>query len=1803
MTCNKLGSRFSGTKSRTALVSFPCVERPSPEGAGASGDAHGATLKTADFSSAGCLVGPSGRTVSGFKLSLESIAGCSGYNSIKSFGVKDKTPPIPDTGLLCEECVARVDVFREKARRLLTEGHFSTNDPKLSVLLCESLRVSADRCDVCSTHQSQLKQEAVRTLLTHDRAIWPGCVPANVAPGSPALGAHTLPRACGSRFPDSSPRQRPRSPDKHCWVTQPTHLHTLWPLSECNGVSSFSHTMSQDALNKKKEDEKATSPATVLCQFSGPLHFNTSKVSTMLPAGTSAAVSFIVRAVQKLNLTSRRRKQRSDDRYPTNFSALLHKAPPPVPSNLFHSASKGREIPETGKVKVMLRVSPFPRADTSRSQALKLDLRRRQVIVVEPTNKSRHGRLSEGTAFTPKAFTFDAAFGPGSSQAEVCERSLLEVLQSVVAGSDGCLLSFGQTKEGMSYTMIGRDDCTSSAGIIPCAISWLFKLLNKKKDRTWANISVSVSAVEVCGETEVIRDLLADIESGDRKDTHKSNVCLQEDPICGIKVCNNSVLSAPTAERAAFLLDAALVSRRTGMAGQGGTSLHNCHMFYTLHVCQKHIECSTKSGMYVDQSKLSLIDLGSCMRESNKTNTAVCLVDLGNVIMAKLSGHKHLPNKGSKLAMLMQECLGNVNCCTTIIAHISTSHEDVSETLCTIQIVSQIRRLQKKTRKSASSSPGGRSLGKERKMNTSPRLRAFRSTGTLNRDFSLPSLFDDPEECSGSDKSCDAVICVDPNGCANLDQEVNASQEFLPIIPSLQRSKGGLKVSTSTKHCDLLWPASQNPRAPKMETKTQTTQQKSLGCGIPDLECLKCNTFAELQNRLVCIDGIDVAGVNSCKEQAANTVIISEPLSGKTTKIHTEQPEIQGFPRKKDIHDKGLGYSIQRNTPMKNTAERPYSHISQTKAVPKILHGSSRLVNNSIKCKQTSGPSETETMHMTPSLQPPIEGLSSEDSTLPPKVRISPLGKSSSTLSASPASFPITLNEVPMENQKEMKATITVTVQQPLDLNGHDEVVYSVVEEVTISGAVNKNKHAKIANITDSNSSKSLASELQPVMIISSVGGEQAAADSESQLQSLEKIYKTSGLSEGKAIPLAPNFVVNPQIDNNTSQLGNSSEESQNKIQNTMKHVSEGPITQYEVLNFREHSCEIRLDQNATKRKCNQGNRQNSKESSGSFSPVNQMLADGYRIEPQKDPVSSCFAHGTSSPTRGWLSTEKQDDHKDSLHTSMKRDRESKCGSSRTTLERKLCPVKHGFMEWAGERDSSPPVQKPDKNSPNKRNRKPFMTSCLELDRPIPDSKHNKNTPKSPVEDSSKLFSAKLEQLASRSRSRGRSRLDCFEFRFVEQCTNVCSQDCSGRLVGGGTLPRVTKRHFEHGHYMALGSKGNLEGNYAQAKGMTPLAEKTYEEDLSQASCSLKIVPRFHPMHNVVDSDTPQPSKPSQSKMSNEKKMLPSPKMSGTIPKNSCVSPRSTRHSINRSSSLSPDGFSVKKISWSSQSLSRKQGKASISSKNPGRALNGRVELLRTGGDSLRNSSQSSLDTDDPEESNEKLKLLTRPLPSPYSRITAPRKPSHCSGNVSDNTSVLSGELPPAMCKTALLYHRNSTVSSGYESLRRDSEAMCSSTSTHDSISDHSFFFSSPRSSKKRNSAASHQRRSSQDTVLSERRSASGSKICWVDRGTSESYEIKVYEIDSVAGLKKRGETGNKSVVCFSAKLKFLEHEEQRIVEVRAKYTNLKREIELVKQHLIVDPLKRTLDLWQTFEGDSLEQGEALELVTKWLES
>lgn len=84
--------------------------------------------------------------------------------------------------------------------------------------------------------------------------------------------------------------------------------------------------------------------------------------------------------------------------------------------------------------------------------------------------------------------------------------------------------------------MIGKDDSMQNLGIIPCAISWLFKLINERKEKTGARFSVRISAVEVWGKEENLRDLLSEVATGSLQDGQSPGVYLCEDPICGTQV-------------------------------------------------------------------------------------------------------------------------------------------------------------------------------------------------------------------------------------------------------------------------------------------------------------------------------------------------------------------------------------------------------------------------------------------------------------------------------------------------------------------------------------------------------------------------------------------------------------------------------------------------------------------------------------------------------------------------------------------------------------------------------------------------------------------------------------------------------------------------------------------------------------------------------------------------------------------------------------------------------------------------------------------------------------------------------------------------------------------------------------------------------------------------------------------------------------------------------------------------------------------------------------------------------------------
>ena len=80
----------------------------------------------------------------------------------------------------------------------------------------------------------------------------------------------------------------------------------------------------------------------------------------------------------------------------------------------------------------------------------------------------------------------------------------------------------------------------------PTAISWLFRVMEERKEKAGGRFSVSVSAVEIAGREETLSDLLAHCYSSSsssssehllpHEEQRRPGVLLQEDPLCGSKV-------------------------------------------------------------------------------------------------------------------------------------------------------------------------------------------------------------------------------------------------------------------------------------------------------------------------------------------------------------------------------------------------------------------------------------------------------------------------------------------------------------------------------------------------------------------------------------------------------------------------------------------------------------------------------------------------------------------------------------------------------------------------------------------------------------------------------------------------------------------------------------------------------------------------------------------------------------------------------------------------------------------------------------------------------------------------------------------------------------------------------------------------------------------------------------------------------------------------------------------------------------------------------------------------------------------
>ncbi|MGH0164345.1 UNVERIFIED_CONTAM: hypothetical protein FKN15_000990 [Acipenser sinensis] len=1483
----------------------------------------------------------------------------------------------------------------------------------------------------------------------------------------------------------------------------------------------------------------------------------------------------------------------------------------------------------------MLRICPAPAGVTSESSSfLKVDPRKKQITLFDPATNGPQNTM-RGIQVPPKMFAFDAVFPHDASQAEVSAGTVAEVIQSVVDGADGCVFCFGHTKLGKSYTMMGKDDSMQTLGIIPCSISWLFKLINERKEKTGARFSVRASAVEVWGKDEKLKDLLSEVATGSLQDGQSPGVYLCEDPICGMQYTSSSSGGESSCEEGRM--------RRP-------TQLRTFH-----------------SRNVVDPD-LPLLHLSSDPDYSSSSEQSCDTVIYVGPNGSALSDKELTDNEGPPDSVPR-----GWRCLYT------------------------------------SSSSGGESSCEEGRMRRPTQLRTFHSRNVVDPDLPLLHLSSDPDYSSSSEQSCDTVIYVGPNGSALSDKELTDNEgppDSVPIIPSLQKNK-----------CE---PGKQQPQ-----------EEKAENAGGKD--CLKCNTFAELQERLECIDGSEEVSKFPFEEvpaqYTANQLPKYEPVQTQgagpqvVSEAHiTEQQQMKEFVENGNVAQSNVQSMSAIICPNGNHSDLASSRSvtgscsmqasSLQRAQSSTLHSSKESLNTNSSGETKPRPmgsprlgiaSLTKTSEYKPPSSPsqrckvytqkgvlpcpaplPPQGLgkkngkSPTESLLETEVRTSPVGmspqvikKSAAPISGNSAETTFSENQQSLPETKKVQSTTTVTVQQPLELNGEDELVFTLVEELTISGMLENGRPASIISFNSDCSVQAMASGSRPVSIISSISedpesynsaaisttatisevsitkflpvpkGEGEALTTNSRRSSISSrlserstggdgeqschsfvtqpcygqgeslaephltdfqegiqdeclLYlngaknsvadnlftvaeKTAEKSPNKSSPLKncqistlgkttvtisnvsslgvsdgympiktnvtvhPCIAVNPRALQDLAQVNpaiNAPQTVDNKvavvtISNYIKFDDPWLKREDEDTKAVDVICEAKREKRSSDpvKVWNSADRFSSNSGKAANSPVYsdslRRVVDGCEMalssSGSQSPIYSYEVLRTGSLPRGWHRLNRQDDPEDTSLGFLGAEcsgigaaTSTPC-SPRATLERRAVSAKpKGIPPLPPVRKSS--LDQRNRASPLHNTSSSSQIQTLSFMGSIPDDLGSNGKLKGPnIESSSKLFSAKLEQLANRTNSLGRSHTghyNCLSLERAESLTSVGSKSIFGR---DSTMPRAGR-------------------------------------SLSRASVSSPTGPSGA-------SATPQSTKATQSKISAVSKLLlASPKarsMSASSTKTLSFSTKSLPQSVNRSSSLPPNGKN--QISWSTQSLCRNRGSGLVS-KLPLRAVNGRIsELLQGSGASRASHVRGAPDSEERGGLPGDEKPVVHTLPSPYSKITAPRKPHRCSsGHGSDNSSVLSGELPPAMGKTALFYH--SGGSSGYESMIRDSEATGSASSAQDSMSENSSSASGRRSlknPKKRN-----------NTVYC--------AVCFY-----------------------------REVVYFSAKMKILENRQQRIAEVRARYEWLKKELEATKQHLMLEPEKWTseFDLQQTFEVDSLEYLEALECVTERLES
>nr|XP_002124970.1 kinesin-like protein KIF6 [Ciona intestinalis] len=285
-------------------------------------------------------------------------------------------------------------------------------------------------------------------------------------------------------------------------------------------------------------------------------------------------------------------------------------------------------------------------------------------------------------------FFFQRVFDQQVKQDDVFEHVAQGVVDNVLSGYNGTIFAYGQTGSGKTFTITGGVEKYADRGIIPRALSYMFKKFEEDKDHLY---TTEISYLEIYNENGY--DLL-DPRHEATKLEDLPKVALMEDPDQNIHLRNLSLLPAQNEEEALnhlFLGDTNRMIAETPM-NQAST---RSHCIFTIHVTSREPGSAT-----IKRSKLHLVDLAGSERVSKSQVGGQLLTEakyinlslhfLEQVIVA-LSEKKrqHIPYRNSMMTSVLRDSLGG-NCMTTMIATVAVDKKNLDESISTCRFAQRV---------------------------------------------------------------------------------------------------------------------------------------------------------------------------------------------------------------------------------------------------------------------------------------------------------------------------------------------------------------------------------------------------------------------------------------------------------------------------------------------------------------------------------------------------------------------------------------------------------------------------------------------------------------------------------------------------------------------------------------------------------------------------------------------------------------------------------------------------------------------------------------------------------------------------------------------------------------------------------------------------------------------------------------------------------------------------------------------------------------------------------------------------------